>query len=80
LSASREITDAIESLALSHVLLSTFEAELDDAQAMEQWSESNEQWLSEFLDMPHGAPSQDVYWAVFGALAPKRMTGFGSSA
>jgi predicted transposase YbfD/YdcC len=44
---------------------------LDDAQAMEQWSESNEQWLSEFLDMPHGVPSQDVYLAVFGALDPK---------
>jgi predicted transposase YbfD/YdcC len=42
----------------------------DEAQAMQQWSESNEQWLSEFLDMPHGAPSQDVYLAVFGALDP----------
>jgi predicted transposase YbfD/YdcC len=43
----------------------------DDAEAMQSWSEANEDWLSEFLDMPHGSPSQDVYLAVFGALNPK---------
>jgi predicted transposase YbfD/YdcC len=43
----------------------------EDAEAMQQWSEANEDWLSEFLDMPHGSPSQDVYLAVFGALNPE---------
>lgn len=43
----------------------------DDAEAMQQWSEANEEWLSEFLDMPHGSPTQDVYLAVFGALNPE---------
>ncbi len=33
----------------------------DDAEAMEAWSEANEDWLGTFLSMPHGAPSQDVY-------------------
>lgn len=46
----------------------------DDAQAMEYWSSSNEAWLSGFLDMPHGAPSQDVYLAVFGALDPEAFS------
>ena len=43
----------------------------DDAEALQQWSEANEDWLSEFLDLPHGSPSQDVYLAVFGALNPE---------
>ena len=43
----------------------------DDAEAMDLWGEANEKWLSEFLDMPHGSPSQDVFLNVFGALEPK---------
>ena len=42
----------------------------DDAQAMEIWSKAHENWLSGFLETPHGTPSQDVYLAVFGALQP----------
>lgn len=43
----------------------------DDAEAMQAWSELNEDWISEFLEMPHGSPTQDVYLAVFGALNPE---------
>lgn len=42
----------------------------DDAEALQLWGEANEPWLSGFLEMPHGAPTQDVYLAVFGALDP----------
>ncbi len=42
----------------------------DDAEAMECWSEVNKDWLTSFLDMPHGPPTQDVYLSVLGALEP----------
>lgn len=42
----------------------------DDAEAMEVWADANADWLAEFLDMPHGPPTQDVYLHVFGALEP----------
>ncbi len=42
----------------------------DDAEAMEFWGQSNEEWLSTFLDMPHGVPTQDVYLDVLAALDP----------
>lgn len=42
----------------------------DDAQAMEDWGDANASWLSEFLEMPHGTPTQDVFLAVLGALDP----------
>jgi len=42
----------------------------DDAEAMQSWGEANETWLEGLLDMPHGAPTQDVFLAVFGALNP----------
>ena len=41
----------------------------DDAEAMQSWGEANEPWLEGLLDMPHGAPTQDVFLAVFGARA-----------
>jgi predicted transposase YbfD/YdcC len=42
----------------------------DDAEAMAVWSGANEEWLETFLDMPHGAPSQDVFLSVFASLNP----------
>ena len=42
----------------------------DDAEAMQSWAQSHRDWLQTFLPMPHGAPSQDVYLAVLGALNP----------
>ncbi|MBU1412565.1 ISAs1 family transposase, partial [Myxococcota bacterium] len=43
----------------------------DDASGMEVWGELNEEFLSEFLPLPHGTTSQDVYLAVFAALKPE---------
>lgn len=42
----------------------------DDAQAMERWGMVHEDWLSEFLQMPYGPPTQDVFLAVLGSLNP----------
>lgn len=42
----------------------------DDAQSMELWGKQHEDWLSTILEMPHGAPTQDVYLKVLGALDP----------
>lgn len=46
----------------------------DDAEAMEAWGTANETWLSGFLPLPHGVPTQDVFLAVFGALEPKALS------
>ncbi len=43
----------------------------DDAESMEVWGEVNAEWLGTFLKMPHGAPTQDVYLHVLGALSPE---------
>jgi len=45
----------------------------DDAQAMQTWGEANEDWLETFLEMPHGAPTQDVFLSVLGALDPEAL-------
>jgi len=42
----------------------------DDAEALEDWGKKEADWLSDFLDMPFGAPGQDVYLRVFAALDP----------
>lgn len=47
----------------------------DDAEAMEAWGSANETWLSTFLPLPHGAPTQDVFLAVFAALDPQALSG-----
>lgn len=46
----------------------------DDAEAMQRWGEANEEWLSTFLETPHGTPTQDVFLAVFAALDPLAFT------
>lgn len=46
----------------------------DDAEAMQLWGEHNADWLSGFLDLPHGAPTQDVFLSVFGALDPEAFS------
>lgn len=43
----------------------------DDAEALALWSKTNANWLSGFLELPHGPPTQDVYLSVFGALDPE---------
>ena len=42
----------------------------DDAEALEDWGEKECDWLSDFLHLPHGTPSQDVFLRVFAALEP----------
>jgi predicted transposase YbfD/YdcC len=51
----------------------------DDAEAMEAWGTANEAWLSGFLPMPHGTPTQDVFLAVFGTLDPASFSNVLSS-
>ena len=46
----------------------------DDAEAMQLWGEHNAEWLAGFLDLPHGAPTQDVFLSVFGALDPEAFS------
>jgi len=43
----------------------------DDAESMQAWGEAHEEWRCGFLPMPHGAPTRDVFLAVFGALDPE---------
>lgn len=42
----------------------------DDAESMQCWGEHSEEWLSGFLELPHGVPTQDVFLSVFAALDP----------
>lgn len=45
----------------------------DDAEGMEFWGQQNEHWLKEILDLPYGAPTQDVYLRVFAVLDPEHL-------
>ena len=47
----------------------------DDAEAMELWGKANEKWLSGFLELPHGTPTQDVFLMVFAALDAVAFSG-----
>lgn len=42
----------------------------DDAEAMEEFGESNEAWFRQFMGLPHGIPSQDTFLRVFALLDP----------
>jgi predicted transposase YbfD/YdcC len=42
----------------------------DDGESMQGWGECNEGWLSTFLELPHGAPTQDVFLRVFASIDP----------
>ena len=46
----------------------------DDAEAMGLWGRVNAEWLKQFLELPHGPPTQDVFLAVFGALDPEAFS------
>lgn len=45
----------------------------DDAEAIAEWGEFHEEWLREFLELPHGIPSQDTFLRVFAMLDPKSL-------
>lgn len=42
----------------------------DDAEGSASWGEANATWLGTFLELPHGAPTQDVILAVLAGLDP----------
>jgi len=42
----------------------------DDGEAMQHWGDYNQEWLSGFLDLPHGVPTQDVFRSVFAPIDP----------
>ncbi len=46
----------------------------DDFTQIEEFGETRETWLRQFLDLPHGIPSHDTFGRVFAALDP---TAFG---
>jgi len=42
----------------------------DDAEALEDWGKKEQTWLSGFLSLTHGTPSQDVFLRVLAAMDP----------
>ncbi len=42
----------------------------DDAEELEDWARKERNWLSGFLELPHGTPSQDVFLRVLAAVEP----------
>ena len=47
----------------------------DDAEALEDWGKKEHQWLSGFLTLRHGIPSQDVFLRVLAAINPDEFHG-----
>lgn len=45
----------------------------DDADAISFWGEQHEEWLVDFLELPHGVPSQDTILRIFSMLEPKAL-------
>ena len=42
----------------------------DDAEKLDEWAEKEESWLSTFLQLPHGTPSQDAFLWALAAMEP----------
>lgn len=42
----------------------------DDAEALEDWGNKEADWLVDFLELPFGIPSQDVFLRVLAAIDP----------
>jgi predicted transposase YbfD/YdcC len=42
----------------------------DDGEAMHEFGEVHQEWLSGFLPLPHGVPTQDVFLKVFASIDP----------
>lgn len=45
----------------------------DNAEALEDWGRKEHAWLSGFLDLPRGTPSQDVFLRVLAAINPEQF-------
>lgn len=50
------------------IALAAMVAGADDAEAIEDFGETHEQWLRQFLALPHGIPAQDTYLRVMAAV------------
>jgi predicted transposase YbfD/YdcC len=48
----------------------------DDAEAIEDWGDTNATWLGTFLELNHGIPSQDTFLRVLGMLDPTAFKAF----
>ena len=45
----------------------------DNAEALQDWGKKEQQWLSGFLELRHGTPSQDVFLRVLAAIDPEQF-------
>lgn len=45
----------------------------DDYVAMVDFGRAKEKWLRQYLELPHGIPSHDTFWRVFGAIDPEQF-------
>jgi len=45
----------------------------DNAEALEDWGQKEADWLSGFLHLPYGTPSQDVFLRVFASIKPEQF-------
>jgi predicted transposase YbfD/YdcC len=45
----------------------------DDAEALEDWASKEHQWLSGFMQLRHGTPTQDVFLRVLAAINPEQF-------
>lgn len=43
----------------------------DNAEALEDWGKKEQPWLTQFLTLNHGTPSQDVFLRVLAAIDPQ---------
>ena len=46
----------------------------EDFPDMEEFGKQREEWLKEFLELPHGIPSDDTFRRVFERLAPEALS------
>jgi predicted transposase YbfD/YdcC len=47
----------------------------NDWEAVAEYGRDNQEWFQSFLALPHGIPSHDTFWRVFGALDPEQFQG-----
>ena len=46
----------------------------EDFLDMEEFGKQREEWLKEFLELPHGIPSSDTFRRVFERIAPEALS------
>ena len=45
----------------------------DDAEALQDWAEKEEDWLSDYLELRWGVPSQDTFLRVLAMIDPREF-------